>query len=69
MSQEISKIVGLVPIDIKQTDEEITFHFEDGSKGVFYHSQDCCEYVDVEDVTGDWADLLNTPLLVAEERT
>jgi hypothetical protein len=69
MNQELDKIIGRVPVNIIQTDDEITFHFGDGSKGVFYHSQDCCESVNVEDVTGDWADLLNTPLLVAEERS
>ena len=68
MDKELNKIVGRVPIDIKQENDKITFRFQDGSNGVFWHSQDCCESVVVEDVNGDWSDLINTPLLVAEER-
>jgi hypothetical protein len=36
---------------------------------VLYHSQDCCESVDVEDVTGDPADLIGALVIVAEERS
>lgn len=36
---------------------------------VLYHSQDCCENVWIESVVGDVKDLLDNPLLVAEEST
>jgi hypothetical protein len=34
---------------------------------VFFHSQDCCEHVRIEDVVGDLEDLQGEPLLLAEE--
>lgn len=67
--ENLKQIVGKTLLKVDQHDEEIVFTFSDGSIGRFYHIQDCCEFVRVEDVTGDWNDLLNTPLLVADERT
>lgn len=32
-----------------------------------YHSQDCCESVDIEDINGDLSDLENVPILSAQE--
>lgn len=40
-----------------------------GYKVRLLHVQDCCEDVEVEDVTGDLADLVGSPLLRAEVRT
>ena len=34
---------------------------------VFFHQQDCCEHVSIEDVCGDLQDLVGEPLLLAEE--
>ncbi len=39
----------------------------DGLKFEFFHAQDCCERVQIEDVCGDLADLAGSPILVAEE--
>lgn len=64
----IQDMVGLTPINIKQDGDEIVFEFTSGRIARFYHSQDCCETVSVEDVNGDWKDLIGQPLLVAEER-
>jgi len=47
--------------------EEILFALNDGTVWRFHHEQYCCEQVMVEDVCGDIADLLNYPLLQAEE--
>jgi len=34
---------------------------------VFFHYQDCCEHVDINDIVGDLQDLVGEPLLIAEE--
>jgi hypothetical protein len=34
---------------------------------VFFHHQDCCESVDINDIVGDLEDLVGEPLLIAEE--
>lgn len=62
------EMIGRVVSDVTQTDDEIEIKFKDGSSGRFYHSQDCCEHVRVEDVNGSWSDLIGHPLLVADER-
>lgn len=46
---------------------ELTFITSDNEKYRMYHSQCCCESVNVEDIVGDLDDLLNTPILLAEE--
>jgi len=39
----------------------------DTERYVFTHDQDCCESVDINDVVGDLSDLVDEPLLMAEE--
>lgn len=66
----IEELIGRTPILIKQEEDEVlNMYFEDGSKAKWFHRQDCCESVTIDDVIGDWSDLLGHPLLVAEERT
>ncbi len=65
-----SVLVGKTLTVARQTaDDQIDFVCEDGSGYRLWHSQDCCENVSVESVTGDLEDLIGTPILVAEERT
>ena len=39
----------------------------DTERFVFFHYQDCCESVDINDIAGDLEDLVGEPLLIAEE--
>ena len=52
-----------------EDDEKLIFVRSDGVKFMFYHEQDCCESVCIEDINGDLDDLMDTPILVADERT
>lgn len=47
--------------------EEIHFVTTGGERFVQYHSQDCCERVDVQEIIGDLGDLVGAPILQAEE--
>ena len=58
----ITRIAGL-----EKDSDSVLFYCLDGSVYEMYHEQDCCESVTIEDVCGDVTDLLNVPILVAEE--
>lgn len=47
--------------------DELRFTLPDGSGWRFYHSQDCCETVAIEDIIGDLSDLVGSPILEAEQ--
>ena len=65
---EIEELKGKVLTSIENLqDEELIFTCEDGSKYRMYHSQDCCEDVSIDDIVGELDDLLNSPILLAEE--
>lgn len=52
------ELVGKTVTRIDADEESILFTFSDDSHATWYHLQDCCEYVCVEDVSGDWDDLI-----------
>lgn len=58
---------GITLKAISNNGDSITFYAEDGSEYSLFHDQNCCEHVYVEDVIGDFNDLLGTPLTMAEE--
>lgn len=65
---EFSELQGKTLTQVHQyEDAEIVFVCDDGKTYELYHSQDCCESVVIESVVGDYADLIGTPILLAEE--
>ncbi len=68
---DVSSFVGKTfnRVEKYQGDEGLIFEDSDGDVFIMCHHQDCCEGVSLEDITGDLADLIGTPILIAEERT
>lgn len=52
-----------------ENSSELIFIDEDDTKYTMYHSQDCCESVNIDNIEGDLNDLIGTPILQAEEVT
>jgi len=70
MVNDFANMVGATMVKVtgaEKGSESMTFHAEDGRRFTFFHSQDCCESVDIEDVCGDVDDLVGSPIVYAEE--
>lgn len=63
-------LVGKVLVNIlgRAGDNRIELQTKDETF-VMYHQQDCCESVCVDSIEGNIEDILNTPILLAEEVT
>lgn len=71
MSITVGKVDGLLGhkvINYKIDEESMMLEREDGLIIMFYHMQDCCECVTIDDVDGNLNDLLGT-YIEAEEVT
>lgn len=67
----MERFKGLVfdRIDGAVGDEAVTFYVNGLPRLQMYHSQDCCEDVRVEDICGNFLDLIGSPIIEAEEVT
>lgn len=65
---DVSALVGQTIKQIDKMDDEILFILEDGRRAKMYHDQDCCETVIIDDIVGDLNDLIDSPIIRAEER-
>lgn len=66
--REVNVLIGKTLTKIEQKDDyELCFYCNDGTKYRMYHYQDCCESVEIEDISGDLNNLLESPILMAEE--
>jgi hypothetical protein len=66
----ITALVGLTIASIDgmgKGSEEITITCEGGRRFRMWYEHDCCAGCNVEDVIGDVADLIGTPILLAED--
>ena len=62
LGKTLTDIIGLN--DVSDT---VIFECSDNTKYRMWHSQRCCESVDIESVVGDVSDLIGSPILIAEE--
>ena len=65
---QIKELIGRTITSIVQEGAVLQFYMKTGPHVMMYHKQDCCEDVNIEDICGDLEDLLDTPILRAEER-
>jgi hypothetical protein len=66
---DFSTLRGKTLTAVDVTDDEVTFTADSGEQYRLLHFDDCCESVTVESVVGDVADLVGSPITVAEEVT
>ena len=63
----IGKTLVSVTCGVGNEGDEIVFVTDTGARYVMYHTQNCCESVDIDDICGDLADLVGSPITLAEE--
>lgn len=59
----------LAQVDVNWDYDYIKFVTTEGETFLMYHKQECCESVSIESIEGEMNNLLNHPILLAEEVT
>ena len=59
--EEYKELIGKVISKVIAKENRLIFTFEDGSWCKFYHKQECCECVLIDDICGDLEDLIGSP--------
>ena len=62
-------LVGQTIISIKARvgEKEVKIVTKEGATYRMFHDQDCCEHVELNEITGELGDLIGSPLVIAEE--
>lgn len=64
----LNEMLGVTFNNVRVNDDKTELTFENNEVSyTFYHEQDCCESVSIEDVCGDLSDLENSPILQISE--
>jgi hypothetical protein len=68
-TKRIDTMIGLTMASVTGgvNDDTLRFTSTDGRTFRFWHEQDCCESVKIEDIAGDLPDLVGSPIVMAEE--
>jgi len=62
----LENMIGLTMTKVENVnDEELVFHSADGQEFMLFHNQDCCEIVEIEDITGELETLVGNPITIA----
>ncbi len=61
------ELLGRTLYKVTANDDELVLYLSETNYVRFFHYQDCCESVYIEDICGDLEDLVGSPLLIAEE--
>jgi len=65
--REFGQLRGRILCGAEQHGDELRLYLTDTHYVTFYHQQNCCESVSIEDICGDLSDLVGEPLTEAEE--
>ncbi len=60
--KKFDDLAGHTIVSMTDAADELTFELANGQVCRLYHEQDCCESVSIDDITGDFSVLLNSPL-------
>lgn len=65
----ISDLLGCTIVNVEQPlgGDCLYFTLDNGTRFRMRHAQECCEDVYIHDIAGDFADICNAPILMAEE--
>lgn len=63
---KIEDMIGQTFTKVTEGGDTLRFTRKDGTGFLFYHEQDCCESVNIDDICGDLSDLEGYVILIAE---